>query len=62
MRKVGIGFMSGSIASVANIPIDVAKSRIQVQFVFHFVYSLSPVDMNWSYCSSICLELTLSIK
>lgn len=29
MRKVGIGFMSGSIASVANIPIDVAKSRIQ---------------------------------
>lgn len=46
MRKVGIGFMSGSIASVANIPIDVAKSRIQVQFVFYFVYPLSPVDMN----------------
>lgn len=40
MRKVGIGFMSGSIASVANIPIDVAKSRIQVQFLFYFVYSL----------------------
>lgn len=46
MRKVGIGFMSGSIASVANIPIDVAKSRIQVQILFYFVYSLSPIDIN----------------
>lgn len=30
MRKFTIGFLSGSIASVANIPFDVAKSRIQV--------------------------------
>lgn len=30
MRKFAIGFLSGSIASVANIPFDVAKSRIQV--------------------------------
>lgn len=28
-RKVGIGFVSGSLASVINIPFDVAKSRIQ---------------------------------
>lgn len=31
-RKVGIGFVSGTIASIANIPMDVAKSRIQVRF------------------------------
>lgn len=30
LRKVVIGFMSGTIASVVNIPFDVAKSRIQV--------------------------------
>ncbi|XP_031624008.1 mitochondrial 2-oxodicarboxylate carrier [Contarinia nasturtii] len=29
IRKVGIGFTSGTIASFANIPFDVAKSRIQ---------------------------------
>lgn len=29
LRKVGIGFVSGTIASIANIPMDVAKSRIQ---------------------------------
>ncbi|CAG9819584.1 unnamed protein product [Phaedon cochleariae] len=28
-RKVGIGFVSGSLASCINIPFDVAKSRIQ---------------------------------
>ncbi|KAG4065697.1 hypothetical protein HA402_012375 [Bradysia odoriphaga] len=28
-RKTGIGFASGTIASIANIPFDVAKSRIQ---------------------------------
>lgn len=28
-RKVGIGFVSGSLASCVNIPFDVAKSRIQ---------------------------------
>lgn len=32
LRKVGIGFTSGTIASIANIPIDVAKSRIQVSY------------------------------
>lgn len=32
LRKVGIGFTSGTIASIANIPFDVAKSRIQVSF------------------------------
>lgn len=31
MRKVTIGFTSGTIASIANIPLDVAKSRIQVR-------------------------------
>lgn len=30
LRKFGIGFFGGSIASVVNIPFDVAKSRIQV--------------------------------
>lgn len=30
LRKFAIGFLSGSIASVVNIPFDVAKSRIQV--------------------------------
>lgn len=29
-RKIGIGFASGTIGSIANIPFDVAKSRIQV--------------------------------
>lgn len=29
LRKVAIGFCSGVMGSVANIPIDVAKSRIQ---------------------------------
>jgi len=28
-RKVGIGFVSGTLASCVNIPFDVAKSRIQ---------------------------------
>lgn len=28
-RKIGIGFVSGTIASCVNIPFDVAKSRIQ---------------------------------
>lgn len=28
-RKVGIGFVSGTLASCINIPFDVAKSRIQ---------------------------------
>lgn len=28
-RKVGIGFVSGTLASCCNIPFDVAKSRIQ---------------------------------
>lgn len=36
IRKVGIGFVSGTIASIANIPIDVAKSRIQVNQEFTF--------------------------
>ena len=27
--RLGLGFISGSIASIANIPFDVAKSRIQ---------------------------------
>lgn len=31
-RKIGIGFVSGTIGSIANIPFDVAKSRIQVIF------------------------------
>lgn len=30
-RKILIGFISGSLASVVNIPFDVAKSRIQVR-------------------------------
>nr|CAD2175888.1 unnamed protein product [Meloidogyne enterolobii] len=29
LLKLGLGFISGSIASIANIPFDVAKSRIQ---------------------------------
>nr|XP_022912770.1 mitochondrial 2-oxodicarboxylate carrier isoform X1 [Onthophagus taurus] len=29
LRKLGIGFVSGTLASLANIPFDVAKSRIQ---------------------------------
>ncbi|XP_059812624.1 mitochondrial 2-oxodicarboxylate carrier [Hypanus sabinus] len=29
LRKLGIGFLSGTIASCINIPFDVAKSRIQ---------------------------------
>lgn len=29
LRKLGIGFLSGTIASCVNIPFDVAKSRIQ---------------------------------
>ncbi len=29
MRKFGIGFTAGTLASVVNIPFDVAKSRIQ---------------------------------
>ena len=29
LRKFIIGFLSGTLASVANIPFDVAKSRIQ---------------------------------
>ena len=29
MYKLGIGFCSGTLASMANIPFDVAKSRIQ---------------------------------
>jgi len=29
LRKVGIGFVSGTLASCVNIPFDVAKSRIQ---------------------------------
>lgn len=29
LRKFGIGLLSGTIASVINIPFDVAKSRIQ---------------------------------
>ncbi|XP_048218452.1 mitochondrial 2-oxodicarboxylate carrier [Perognathus longimembris pacificus] len=29
LRKFGIGFLSGTIASIINIPFDVAKSRIQ---------------------------------
>ncbi|KAK7863330.1 hypothetical protein R5R35_009686 [Gryllus longicercus] len=29
LRKVGIGFTSGTLASMMNIPFDVAKSRIQ---------------------------------
>lgn len=29
LRKVGIGFTSGTLASCVNIPFDVAKSRIQ---------------------------------
>ncbi|KAJ8950974.1 hypothetical protein NQ318_006358 [Aromia moschata] len=29
LRKVGIGFVSGTLASCINIPFDVAKSRIQ---------------------------------
>lgn len=33
LRKVGIGFLSGTIGSIFNIPIDVAKSRIQVSCV-----------------------------
>lgn len=32
-RKVGIGFLSGTIGSIGNIPIDVAKSRIQVSCI-----------------------------
>lgn len=28
-RKVGIGFVSGTLASCVNIPFDVGKSRIQ---------------------------------
>lgn len=31
LRKVAIGFTSGTIASIVNIPFDVAKSRIQVR-------------------------------
>lgn len=30
LRKVGIGFVSGTLGSIVNIPFDVAKSRIQV--------------------------------
>ncbi|KFB53118.1 AGAP002939-PA-like protein [Anopheles sinensis] len=29
LRKVGIGFVSGTLGSIVNIPFDVAKSRIQ---------------------------------
>jgi len=29
LRKVSIGFVSGTLASCINIPFDVAKSRIQ---------------------------------
>ncbi|XP_040156532.1 mitochondrial 2-oxodicarboxylate carrier [Anopheles arabiensis] len=29
VRKVGIGFVSGTLGSIVNIPFDVAKSRIQ---------------------------------
>ncbi|KAM4853393.1 mitochondrial 2-oxodicarboxylate carrier isoform 2-T2 [Thomomys bottae] len=29
LRKFGIGFLSGTVASIINIPFDVAKSRIQ---------------------------------
>lgn len=29
LRKVAIGFASGTLGSVVNIPFDVAKSRIQ---------------------------------
>jgi solute carrier family 25 2-oxodicarboxylate transporter 21 len=29
LRKFGIGFVSGTMGSVFNIPFDVAKSRIQ---------------------------------
>lgn len=29
MYRLAIGFCSGTLASVANIPFDVAKSRIQ---------------------------------
>lgn len=29
MKKFGIGFAAGTLASCANIPFDVAKSRMQ---------------------------------
>jgi len=29
MYRLGLGFCAGTLASVANIPFDVAKSRIQ---------------------------------
>lgn len=39
IRKVGIGFTSGTIASIANIPIDVAKSRIQVSIQYTIAHN-----------------------
>lgn len=31
LSRMGVGFCAGTIASIANIPFDVAKSRIQAQ-------------------------------
>ncbi|KRT83587.1 mitochondrial carrier protein [Oryctes borbonicus] len=42
-RKVGIGFVSGTLASCFNIPFDVAKSRIQ---------GPQPVPNEIKYCST----------
>ncbi|GJQ81499.1 hypothetical protein Trydic_g14654 [Trypoxylus dichotomus] len=42
-RKVGIGFVSGTLASCFNIPFDVAKSRIQ---------GPQPVPNETKYCST----------
>lgn len=39
-RKVAIGFTSGTLASIVNIPFDVAKSRIQVKFLLKMYKSL----------------------
>lgn len=45
LRKIFIGFLSGTIASITNIPIDVVKSRIQVSVNFSFKFISNPTTL-----------------